>query len=44
LIQRLRRKGLVEWKGQTARIPDLLALIDFAEFNPAYLSPIKEAR
>jgi CRP-like cAMP-binding protein len=43
-IQGLRRKGLIEWKGQTVRIPDPDALMSFADFDPEYLSLTKQAR
>jgi CRP-like cAMP-binding protein len=43
-VQGLRRRGLIEWRGSAVRIPDVTALVAFAEFNPAYLSLEKEPR
>jgi len=37
-IQRLRREGLVKWKGEEIEILDLHRLMDFAGFDPTYLN------
>ena len=40
----LRRAGLLEWKGPKVRIPNLKGLCELAEFDPTYLSLMKEPR
>jgi CRP-like cAMP-binding protein len=37
VVQVLRTRGLVEWKGKRVRIPDVEQLMAFAEFDPNYL-------
>lgn len=43
-LQMLRRAGLLEWKGPKVRIPNLKGLCELAEFDPTYLSLMKEPR
>ncbi|MDR7039728.1 CRP-like cAMP-binding protein [Methylobacterium sp. BE186] len=37
VLQSLRTSGLITWSNQRVAIPDVQALKDFAEFDPAYL-------
>lgn len=44
ILQRLRRTGLVSWKGPTITIHDLNGLAELSDFDPTYLNLINEPR
>jgi CRP-like cAMP-binding protein len=43
-LRELRSKDLIRWRSRTLKIPDWSKLVDFAQFDPTYLSQSQEPR